>query len=193
MKINLALLSAIILAGALLIAGCSSTPVSQPSIPGDSTPAAQPAAPSAPETTAAVAKKGDTVQVTYTGKLSDGSVFDSSEGRDPLQFTLGSNQVIDGFDKAVTGMKVGEKKTFTVPASEAYGPHLDELIIELNNDQLPAGITPAVGQKLQSTQPDGSMIYATIVEVSASKVKVDANHPLAGKDLTFEIVLVKIL
>jgi peptidylprolyl isomerase len=142
---------------------------------------------------AAQAKNGDTVQVNYTGKLADGTVFDSSVGREPLEFTLGAGQMIPGFEKAVFGMKVGEKKTVTIPVDEAYGPHRDDLVIEVPRDKLPAGLTPEVGQQLGVKQADGSTAVVTITNVSDNNtVTIDANHPLAGKDLTFEIELVKI-
>ncbi|MCX6008591.1 MAG: peptidylprolyl isomerase [Chloroflexi bacterium] len=141
---------------------------------------------------AAQAKNGDVVQVDYTGKLADGTVFDTSVGREPLEFTLGAGQMITGFEKAVLGMKVGEKKTVTIPADEAYGPRRDDLVGELPREKLPSGLTPEVGQQLQMTRPDGGTIIATITNVSDNTVTIDANPPLAGKDLTFEIELVKI-
>ena len=141
---------------------------------------------------AAQAKNGDTVQVNYTGKLAEGTVFDSSVGREPLEFTLGAGQMITGFEKAVLGMKVGEKKTVTIPVDEAYGPRRDDLVGELPREKLPSGLTPEVGQQLQMTRPDGGTIIATITNVSDNTVTIDANPPLAGKDLTFEIELVKI-
>jgi FKBP-type peptidyl-prolyl cis-trans isomerase 2 len=141
---------------------------------------------------AAVAKNGDVVQVDYTGKLADGTVFDSSIGREPLEFTLGAGQMIPGFEKAVLGMKVGEKKTVTIPADEAYGPHRDDLILEVPREKLPSDITPEVGQQLGLRQSDGRTAIVTITSVSDNVVTIDANHFLAGKDLTFEIELVKI-
>ncbi len=141
---------------------------------------------------AAQAKNGNTVQVNYTGKLADGTVFDSSVGREPLEFTLGAGQMIPGFEKAVLGMKVGEKKTVTIPADEAYGPRRDDLILEIGREKLPSGLTPEVGQQLQMTRPDGGMIIVAITKVSDKTVTIDANPPLAGKDLTFEIELAKI-
>jgi peptidylprolyl isomerase len=144
-------------------------------------------------TTGAVAKNGDTVQVNYTGKLADGTVFDSSIGREPLEFTLGNGQMIPGFEKAVLGMKVGEKKTVTIPADQAYGPHLDELVVEVPRDKLHSDAELAVGQILQTTAQNGQQIMFTITAISDNgTVTLDANHPLAGKDLTFEIELVKI-
>ncbi len=138
------------------------------------------------------AKSGDTVQVNYTGKLTDGTVFDSSVGGEPLEFTLGSGQAIPGFDKAVTGMKVGEKKTVTIPVIDAYGPHLDELVIEVSKDRI-KDAEPKVGQVLSATREDGEVVYFTVIAVSDNgTVTLDANSPLAGKDLIFDIELLKI-
>jgi peptidylprolyl isomerase len=142
---------------------------------------------------AAGAKVGDQVQVHYTGTLADGTVFDSSAGRDPLEFTIGSGQVIPGFDEAVKGMKVGEKKTVTIPSDEAYGPHFDDMVVEVPREKLPSNIEPKVGQMLEATRPDGEKIGFIITNISDNNtVTLDANHPLAGKDLTFDIELVKI-
>jgi peptidylprolyl isomerase len=142
---------------------------------------------------ATVAKAGDTVKVHYTGTLADGTQFDSSAGRDPLEFTLGAGNVIAGFDEGVTGMKVGEKKTITIPAAEAYGEYRDDMVIQINRDKLPATITPMVGMQLQMTQNDGSVITVTIKEITDTMITLDANHELAGKDLTFELELVEIV
>jgi peptidylprolyl isomerase len=141
---------------------------------------------------AAQAKNGDTVQVHYTGKLADGTVFDTSVGDEPIEFTLGSGQVIPGFEKAVLGMKVGEKKTVTIPPDEAYGQRRDDLIAEVPREKLPSGLTPQVGQQLGMTLPNGGTTVVTITSVSDNTVTIDGNYPLAGKDLTFEIELVKI-
>jgi FKBP-type peptidyl-prolyl cis-trans isomerase 2 len=142
---------------------------------------------------AAVAKTGDTVQVNYTGKLADGTVFDSSIGREPLEFTLGKGEMIPAFEKAVLGMKVGDKKTVTIPSDEAYGPHLDNMVVEVLREKLPSNIEPKVGQMWEATQPDGGKIQFIITKVTDNTtVTLDANHPLAGKDLTFDIELVKI-
>jgi peptidylprolyl isomerase len=139
------------------------------------------------------AKDGDTVQVDYTGKLADGTVFDTSIGREPLEFTLGKGGVIPGFQKAVLGMKVGEKKTVTIPADEAYGPHYDELVIEVPRDRIRTNSEPQVGQMLTTTGPNGEEINFTIIAISDNgTATLDANYPLAGKDLTFDIELVKI-
>jgi peptidylprolyl isomerase len=144
-------------------------------------------------TSTRVAANGDTVQVDYTGKLADGTVFDSSSGREPLEFTLGSNQVIPGFEQAVLGMKIGEKKTVRIPANEAYGQHLDELVIQVPREKLRSDQEPAVGQVLQVAGPSGQPVYFTIIAISDNgTLTLDANPPLAGKDLIFDIELVKI-
>lgn len=140
-----------------------------------------------------MAKAGDTVKVHYTGTLSDGTQFDSSKGRTPLQFTIGSGQVIKGFDAGVTGMKVGEKKTITIPAAEAYGEYRDDLVFDVDKAELPASITPAVGMQLTMTQQNGSMINVKIKSVNETTLTLDANHELAGKDLTFALELVEIV
>jgi peptidylprolyl isomerase len=142
---------------------------------------------------AVVAKAGDTVKVHYTGTLSDGKQFDSSVGKTPLQFTIGAGQVITGFDKAVTGMKVGEKKTVTIPAAEAYGAYRSDLVFEIDKSKLPSTITPAVGMQLQMSQQDGTKIAVTIKSINANTITMDANHALAGKDLTFALELVEIV
>jgi peptidylprolyl isomerase len=142
---------------------------------------------------AAVAKAGDTVKVHYTGTFSDGTQFDSSVGKDPLEFTIGSGQVIKGFDAAVTGMKVGEKKTVTILAADAYGAYRDDLVIEIDKTKLPATITPAVGMQLQMTQQDGSKITVTIKSINPNTLTLDANSAMAGKDLTFALELVEIV
>jgi peptidylprolyl isomerase len=139
------------------------------------------------------AKDGNTVQVNYTGKLADGTVFDSSIGRQPLEVILGKGQVIPGFEKAILGMKVGENKTVTISVNDAYGPYRSELIFEVPKENLPTGVTPQVGQQFQGSQADGSTMVATVTKVSDKTVTLDANIPLAGKELTFEIGLVKIL
>jgi len=142
---------------------------------------------------AVTAKLGDTVQVNYIGTLTDGTVFDTSAGREPLEFTIGAGLVVPGFDEAIKGMKVGEKKTITIPSDEAYGPRFEDMLVEISRDKLPEGRTPEVGQQLLAVQSDGRQAIVTITSVSDNVVVVDTNHPLAGKDLTFEIELVKIL
>ncbi|MFQ6107236.1 MAG: peptidylprolyl isomerase [Thermoplasmata archaeon] len=141
----------------------------------------------------AKAKNGDTVQVHYTGKLEDGTVFDTSSDSDPLEFTIGEGQIIPGFEQAVIGMATGESKTVEVLADEAYGPHIEGLIVVFDRKELPPQLEPEVGRKLQISQPDGATAVVTIVEVTESSVTIDANHPLAGKDLTFDIELVAIV
>lgn len=138
------------------------------------------------------AKKGDTVQVHYRGTLADGSEFDSSSGRDPLQFTLGTGMVIPGFDQAVEGLKVGDKSTTHIPSDQAYGVHHPEAVLTVPASQMPPGLNPEVGQQLQMQGQDGRPIPVRVTEVTAESVTLDANHPLAGKDLTFEIELVAI-
>ncbi|MEC7765198.1 MAG: peptidylprolyl isomerase [Pseudomonadota bacterium] len=137
-------------------------------------------------------KSGDTVRIHYTGTLTDGTVFDSSEGRDPLEFTVGSGQIIPGLDKAIPGMTPGDKKTVPVPADEAYGPHHAEGVTEIPRGDIPADIPLETGIMLQMSTPDGRQIPVTVTEVTEEKVTIDANHQLAGKDLTFAIELVEI-
>jgi len=139
-----------------------------------------------------VAKSGDTVRIHYTGTLSDGSVFDSSEGRDPLEFTLGSGQVIAGFDTGVDGMAVGEKKTIEIPSDQAYGPVHEEARQEVPRSQIPAEIPLEVGLQLQMQSPTGQVVPVTVISISEEVVMLDANHALAGKDLTFALELVSI-
>jgi FKBP-type peptidyl-prolyl cis-trans isomerase 2 len=135
-------------------------------------------------------KKGDKVKVAYTGKLEDGNVFDSSEGKEPLCFEVGASQVIPGFDNAIEGMKKDEEKTFTLSVEEAYGPVKEELVQEFPKDKLPAKPEPKEGMMLIMQAPTGQQIPAKIVEVKGDIVKIDINHPLAGKALTFEIKVV---
>lgn len=137
------------------------------------------------------ASSGDVVQVHYKGLLEDGRVFDSSEGRDPLEFTLGAGQVITGFEQAVAGMAPGEERRVTIPADNAYGQRRDELVLAVDRNELPDGMEPSVGQQLQLSQ-EGQSFVVTITDVAPEKVTLDANHPLAGEDLTFELQLVGI-
>jgi len=141
----------------------------------------------------AAAKNGDMVKVHYTGKLDDGTVFDSSTGREPLQFTVGEHEVIPGFEEAVVGMNQSESKTVKVPADAAYGPRFDEMVLKVDRSRLPQDFEPQVGQQLQMKRSDGHTIIVTVSEVSESDVTLDANHPLAGKDLVFDIELVEIV
>ena len=155
---------AVLLAGTVLVSGCS----------------------------ARYAGDGDTVSVHYTGTLADGTEFDSSRDRDPLRFTIGTGQVVPGFEDAVYGMKVGETKTVTIPAAQAYGEREEDLIIEMDRDQLAGDVDPQVGQTVGITYTDGQQGTAIVTEVTETTVTLDANRALAGEDLTFEIKLVKV-
>jgi len=139
------------------------------------------------------AKSGDTVRIHYTGTLDDGTEFDSSSGREPLEFALGGGQVIPGFDSAVDGMSVGENKTVTIPPDQAYGMHHEQLVQEVPKSALPDEISPAVGMHLQSRSPEGQVLNLVVTEVAAESITVDGNHPLAGHALTFDIELVEIV
>lgn len=140
----------------------------------------------------AQAKKGDTVKVHYTGSLESGTVFDSSANRDPLQFTIGKGEVIPGFEQAVEGMDAGESKTEKIPADQAYGPYIKDMVVEVDRKQMPPDIQPEVGQQLQVRRDDGNIIPVILTAVSESKVTLDANHPLAGRTLVFQIELLEI-
>jgi peptidylprolyl isomerase len=139
------------------------------------------------------AKSGDTVRIHYTGKLEDGTQFDSSEGRDPLEFALGGGQVIPGFDNAVEGMTVGDRKSVTIQPEEAYGPRHDQLIQDVPRNQLPDDMTPAVGMELQAQNESGEVMRFAVTAVDDASITVDGNHPLAGKALNFDIELVEIV
>ena len=138
------------------------------------------------------AKQGDTVLVHYRGTLDDGSEFDSSAGTDPLSFTIGAGEVIPGFEQALEGMETGEKKTQHIPAAEAYGERRDELVFEVGREQMPEGNDIEVGDMLRVGFPDGSSANVQVTALDDQSVTLDANHPLAGKNLTFELELVKI-
>lgn len=140
----------------------------------------------------AQAKDGDNVKVHYTGKLDDGSVFDTSDGREPLEFTLGAGGVIPGFEGAVMGMNPGDTKSVTIPSDQAYGPRDDNMMIEVPKDQLPPDMAPQVGEQLQMRHPSGQVMIVNVVSVSDDSITLDANHPLAGENLTFDIKLVEI-
>ncbi|NLW32973.1 MAG: peptidylprolyl isomerase [Fibrobacter sp.] len=137
------------------------------------------------------AKQGDTVQVLYTGKLKDKTVFDSSNG-EPLEFTLGEGMVIPGFENAIVGMDIGQHKTIEIPCSEAYGPRQDDLIATVNREQFPPTVVPEKGKQVRVSNQLGQTFIMTIVEVNDGFVTLDANHPLAGKDLVFDIELLSI-
>ncbi|MCX2724360.1 FKBP-type peptidyl-prolyl cis-trans isomerase [Roseibium salinum] len=138
------------------------------------------------------AKTGDTVRLHYKGTLNDGSVFDSSEGREPLEFTVGAGQIIEGLDKAIPGMKVGEEKTVTVEAEEAYGPHNPAAKQAVPRTHIPETIPLEVGLQLQAQTENGQVMNVRVIDFSEEEVVLDANHPLAGKDLTFDIQLADI-
>lgn len=140
----------------------------------------------------AQAKHGDLVKVRYTGTLEDGSTFDSSDGRDPLQFVLGEGMLIPAFEQAIVGMLPGDSRSVHIPADDAYGPYMDELILEVDKNQIPPYLNPEEGMQLQITQDDGSSTVVKVVKLTDEKVFLDANHPLAGKDLNFSIELVDI-
>ena len=137
-------------------------------------------------------KSGDTVKVHYTGKLDDGTVFDTSRQREPIKFEVGRGQVVPGFDEAVVGMDVSESKTVTIPAEKAYGPHKEEMVVEVDRSQFPEELSPEVGQRLEVQTSDGNPLTVMVSAMEGSKVTLDANHPLAGKELTFEIELVEV-
>lgn len=138
------------------------------------------------------AKPSDHVKVHYTGKLEDGTIFDSSQGGEPLEFTIGGGQIIQGFEDGVVGMNPGESKTVTIPADRAYGPYKQEMVIVVDRDEFPPEINPSVGDQLQMNTPDGQAFIVTVTDVTDTDVTLDANHPLAGKDLTFDIQLVDV-
>jgi len=138
------------------------------------------------------AKRGDKVQVHYTGKLDDGTVFDTSTEREPLEFTLGEGQVIPGFEKAIEGMTPGQSKTAEIAAAEAYGQHYPEMVLTVPREQLPEDFSPDIGERLELRRSDGRTFVVTVTDTGDEEITVDANHPLAGKDLTFDIELVGI-
>lgn len=139
------------------------------------------------------AQQGDKVKVHYQGTLRTGETFDSSEGREPLEFTLGSGQVIKGFDEGVKGMSVGEKRTLEIPVEDAYGEKNQDLVIEFPKAQFPPDMTPEVGQQLMMSNGAGQSFPVIIKEIKEDSILLDANHPLAGQDLIFNIELVEIV
>lgn len=140
----------------------------------------------------APAKVGDTVSIHYTGKLNDGTVFDSSLERDPLQFSIGGQQVIPGFEQAVIGMNPGESKTQAIPCDQAYGPHHGDMVVTVERQQIPSDFELEVGQQLQIQNQEGQAIPVMVSDIVDDQVTLDGNHPLAGEDLTFDIQLVSI-
>lgn len=139
------------------------------------------------------AQHGDLVRVHYTGRLADGTTFDTSEQRAPLEFTIGEGQLIPGFEQAVLGMAPGESTTTTIPAEEAYGPHHPERVMDVERHHLPVDLQPEIGQRLNMRRQDGSTLTVVVTAVTEGQVTLDANHPLAGQDLIFDITLVEIM
>ena len=140
-----------------------------------------------------VAKNGDTVRIHYTGCLTDGTEFDSSIGRDPLEFTIGSGNIIPGLEREIVGMAAGDRSTVTIAPDDAYGPHHAEGVREVPREAIPAEIEVSIGAQLQAVSEDGQPLRLTVVAQSETTVTLDANHPLAGKDLVFDVELVEIL
>lgn len=140
----------------------------------------------------AQAKTGDTVKVHYTGKLENGTVFDTSSNAEPLQFQIGESRLIPDFEQAVVGMNPGESKTVQIPSDNAYGPHRPEMVIVMDRKDMPENLEPRVNQQLQVRHDNGQEFVVTVTEVTDENIKLDANHPLAGQDLIFEIQLMEI-
>lgn len=141
----------------------------------------------------AQAKSGDAVKVHYTGRLNDGRIFDTSVNEDALQLTIGENRLIPDFEGAIIGMNPGESKTIEVPADRAFGPYREEIVRTIDRSQFPTDLEPKVGQRLNATRTDGQTVTVTVTDVTESSVTLDANHPLAGEDLTFDVELIDIL
>jgi len=139
------------------------------------------------------AKQGDTVKVHYTGVLRNGRIFDTTSEKEPIQFTIGQGDVIAGFEQAVIGMAPGDSKEQVIPADEAFGPRREEMVQQVSRADLPDHLELEVGKQLQVTDPGGQSAVLTITELSDSEVTLDANHPLAGEDLTFQIELVEVI
>jgi len=137
-------------------------------------------------------ENGQKVRIHYTGTLDDGSQFDSSAGRDPLEFEMGAGMVIPGFEKGVEGMDVGEKKTIHIPAAEAYGERREDMVMQFERSQLPEGLEPEVGMGLQMQGPQGQPVPVSVTAVDEENITIDANHQLAGQNLNFELELVEI-
>ena len=138
------------------------------------------------------AQNGNTVKVHYTGKFTDGNIFDTSQGREPLEFALGQGMMIKGFEKTVLGMEIGQKKTTSIPPVEAYGEVNEELLFSVDRGEIPAEIELNIGMQLNAQTDNGQAIPVVVKEISEAKVLLDANHPLAGKELVFEIELLEI-
>ena len=139
------------------------------------------------------AKLGDTVKVHYAVKLEDGTIVGSTTNQEPLQFTIGDGQIIPGFDQAVVGMNPGESRTVQIPADQAFGPHLEEMVVRVERKNFPADWKPRVGEQVQFKQEDGEILSLMVTDTSEANVTLDGNHPLAGKDLTFDIQFLGII
>lgn len=139
------------------------------------------------------AKKGDTVKVHYTGKFTDGMPFDTSEGAEPVEFKIGEGKLIPGFEEAMIGMSPGEAKTVTIPPEKAYGFYREDKIIKVDRKDIPEDITPEEGMTLEVSAPNGQFIPVQVTEVKGDKITLDANNPLAERDLVFDICLVEIV
>lgn len=137
-------------------------------------------------------KNGDTIRVHYTGRLTDGTIFDSSDGREPLEFQVGSGMVIKGFDEGVLNMLVGDKKTITIPSADAYGDYNEAMLLEFDKSALPSDVEAQVGQVLHMSDDSGNVFPVVLAEIKENSVIIDANHQLAGKDLVFDLELVEI-
>lgn len=140
----------------------------------------------------AKAKNGDILKVHYTGKLENGKIFVTTKGGTPLEVTIGNGKFLPGFEKGIIGMETGETKTIILPPEEAYGPRREELVVDVKKSDFPHDITPNIGQQLQARQKDGSVINVIVTHIDENTVTLDANHPLAGKTLTFDIQLVEV-
>lgn len=138
------------------------------------------------------AQQGQTVAVHYTGKFADGNVFDTSQGREPIEFTIGSGQVIPGFETGVTGMAIGETKTVIIPPVDAYGEWTEEFIHPIPRTEVPEGMELSVGMQLELSDPDGNILPVVVIEITDDMIVLDGNHPLAGQDLHFDLELVEI-
>lgn len=141
----------------------------------------------------ATVKEGDRVKVHYTGKLEGGTIFDSSRDGTPLEFTVGKAELIKGFDRGVIGMSAGESKTIKISAEDAYGPHNKERVFEFKRDRSPQDFDPAIGQQVHMQRVDGQPVVVTVIDKSDKSFTMDSNHPMAGKNLTFDITLVEIV
>ena len=140
-----------------------------------------------------IAKKGDTVKINYVGKLEDGTIFDESKLHDgPLEFKVGDKKLLPEFENAVVGMTVGQTKTITIKSDDAYGARKEELVQKVNRNQLPADMEPKIGQQLRAKRDDDNEIIVTVVGIDETEITIDVTHPLAGKDLAFDIELLEI-